>query len=303
MRTIIRVKRQPGNFTIIPNKVLRDRMSLRAKGLLCMILSNVDEWVVTKSWVSQHCIEGRNAVNCVFSELVELGYASVEQEKDTAGRFIQQVWTFRDHLDRDGDSAQNTVESAENRSPENNPSSVENRSPETGHRKSAPKNTIEEDQLRNTCGGAAKESSRNPLCDTLAQVCGMDISCTTTGEWTKVGVAIADIRKAQPNVTAKDIEAHAANYRKMFKDAVLTPLALRNHWGATASKSSLRGLSSQSGVHTPNDLQLLREKIYEHDANPRFGTMFAGDISPKMQEQYDQMLARYAEMSQTEGGK
>jgi hypothetical protein len=125
----------------------------------------------------------------------------------------------------------------------------------------------------------------------------------TTDEWAKVGIAIAAIRKAQPNVTAKDIEAHAANYRTLYKDAALTPLALRNHWGATASKSSLRGLSSQSGVHTPNDLQNLREKIYEHDANPRFGTMFAGDISPKMQEQYDQMLARYAEMSQTEGGK
>jgi hypothetical protein len=115
--------------------------------------------------------------------------------------------------------------------------------------------------------------------------------------------SIAAIRKAQPNVTTKDIQSHAANYRTLFKDAVLTPLALSNHWGATASKSSLRGLSSQSGVHTPNDLQLLREKIYEHDANPRFGTMFAGDISPKMQEQYDQMVARYAETSQTEGGK
>lgn len=303
MKTIIRVKRQTSNFTIISNKVLRDKMSLRAKGLLCMMLSHDEDWVVTKAWVAEHCTEGRNAVNCVFSELVELGYASVKQEKDTAGRFIQQVWTFRDHLDRDEDSAQNPVESAENRSPENNPSSVENRSPETGHRKSAPKNTIEEDQLRNTCGGAAKESSRNPLSDTLAQVCGMDTSCMTTDEWAKVGIAIAAIRKAQPNVTVKDIQSHAANYRTVFKDAALTPLALRSHWGATAPKSSLRGLSSQSGVHTPNDLQNLREKISEHYANPRFGTMFAGDITPKMQEQYDQMVARYAEMSQTEGGK
>jgi hypothetical protein len=290
MKTIIRVKRQTGNFTIISNEVLRDKMSLRAKGLLCMILSCVDEWVVTKSWVSQHCTDGREALRASFYELVELGYASVEEQgKGEDGRFAQQVWTFFDQANRVREVAQNEPFSAESRQ----------RNPDVGN--PSPKNTIEEDQLRNTCGDAAKESSRNPLFDALAEVCGMDTSCTTTGEWKKVGVAIAAMRKAQPNVTAKDIEAHAVNYRKLFKDAVLTPLALSNHWGATASKSSLRGLSSQSGVHTPNDLQILREKIYEHHAHPRFGTMFAGRIPPKMQEQYDQMVAQYYVLK--EGGK
>ena len=131
----------------------------------------------------------------------------------------------------------------------------------------------------------------------------MDTSCTTTGEWKKVGVAIAAIRKAQPNVTTKDIQSHAANYRTLFKDAVLTPLALSNHWGATASKSSLSSLSGQSGAHTPDDVQNLKERISAHVANPRWGKMFAGSISPKLQREYDQMVARYADMSQTEDGK
>jgi hypothetical protein len=255
-----------------------------------MILSCVDEWVVTKSWVSQHCTDGREALRASFYELVELGYASVEEQgKGEDGRFAQQVWTFFDQANRVREVAQNEPFSAESRQ----------RNPDVGN--PYPKNTIEEDQLRTTSGDAAKESPRNPLFDALAEVCGMDTSCTTTGEWKKVGVAIAAMRKAQPNVTAKDIEAHAVNYRKLFKDAVLTPLALSNHWGATASKSSLRGLSSQSGVHTPNDLQILREKIYEHHAHPRFGTMFAGRIPPKMQEQYDQMVAQYYVLK--EGGK
>jgi hypothetical protein len=255
-----------------------------------MILSCVDEWVVTKSWVSQHCTDGREALRASFYELVELGYASVEEQgKGEDGRFAQQVWTFFDQANRVREVAQNEPFSAESRQ----------RNPDVGN--PSPKNTIEEDQLRTTSGDAAKESPRNPLFDALAEVCGMDTSCTTTGEWKKVGVAIAAMRKAQPNVTAKDIEAHAVNYRKLFKDAVLTPLALSNHWGATASKSSLRGLSSQSGVHTPNDLQILREKIYEHHAHPRFGTMFAGRIPPKMQEQYDQMVAQYYVLK--EGGK
>lgn len=47
----------------------------------------------------------------------------------------------------------------------------------------------------------------------------MDIECMTRGEWKKVDVAIAAITEAQPNVTIKDIQSHAANYRKLFKDA------------------------------------------------------------------------------------
>ena len=291
MKTIIRIKRQLSNFTIIPNEVLRDKMSLRAKGLLCMILSNIDEWIVTQAWVAQHCTEGRDALKTSFDELVELGYASVEErEKGEDGRFTRRIWTFRDYPDRGGKSAENPVESAETRVWK----------PIIGN--PPPKNTIEEDQLR-TSGDAAKERQSNPLFDALAGVCGMDTSCTTTGEWKKVGVAIAAISKAQPNVTTKDIAAHAVNYRKLFKDAVLTPLALSNHWGATTSKSSLSSLSGQSGAHTPDDVQNLKERISAHVANPRWGKMFAGSISPKLQREYDQMVARYADMSQTEDGK
>lgn len=47
----------------------------------------------------------------------------------------------------------------------------------------------------------------------------MNIECMTTDEWAKVGVAIAAITEAQPNVTTKDIQSHAVNYRKLFKDA------------------------------------------------------------------------------------
>jgi hypothetical protein len=291
MKTIIRVKRQHGGFTIISNEVLRDRMSLRAKGLLCMILSNVDEWVVTKAWVSQHCTEGRDALKAVFDELIELGYASVEErEKGSDGRFTQRVWTFRDNPDRVWNSAQTPIESAEN----------QERKPVTGN--PSPKNTIEEDHLR-TCGDAAKERPRNPLSDALAEVCGMDTQCMTTDEWKKVGVSIAAIRKAQPNVTVKDIQSHAANYRTLFKDAVCTPLALRNHWGATASKSSLHGSEGRSGVLTPNEAQNLKERISGHVANPRHGKLFAGEITPKLRAEYDQLVARLTEMSQTEEGQ
>lgn len=260
-------------------------MSLRAKGLLAMILSNVDEWVVTKAWVSQHCTEGRDALKSAFDELIELGYASVEeQQKGPDGCFHQRVWTFRDHSDRCGKSAETPQESAETRI----------RKPVDGN--PTTKNTIEEDQLR-TSGDAAKGRPRNDLADAIAQVCGMDTTCMTSGEWKKVGVALADIKKAQPNVTAQDIAVHAANYRRAYQGAALTPFALSNHWGATAPKGSPHGLDGRSGIPTPLDVQIARDRVMGHAANPRHGDLFKGLITPKLQDEYDRLVRMYHELS------
>ena len=293
MKTIIRVKRQQGGFTIIPNEILRNKMSLRAKGLLCMILSNVDEWVVTKAWVAQHCTEGRDALRSVFDELVELGYASVEEcENGDDGRFAQRIWTFRDHPDRDWKSAQNPIESAEN----------QERKPVNGN--PPPKNTIQEDHLRNS-GDAAKERPRNALADALAEVCGMNLDYMTTGEWKRVAIALADIKKAQPNVTVSDIQAHAVNYRKVFKDATMTPMALSNHWGATAPRSGngpRSAFQGANGVVTAEEFQNLKERLAGHVANPRHGDMFKDMITPSLQQEFDAMKEKYFQLKAALGG-
>ena len=191
-------------------------MSLRAKGLLCMILSNVDEWVVTKAWVAANCTEGRDAIRSAFNELVELGYASVEeQDQMDDGKFAKQIWTFRDepaavrkpakitpnfgHIDpksaenpqspsddRVRESAQNSPKSAENRirkPAQKGPKSAENRQREPVNGNPPTKNTIEEDHKETESGDAAKARTRNELADHLAKVCGSDISRMTDGEW------------------------------------------------------------------------------------------------------------------------
>lgn len=305
MKTIIRVKRQQGGFTIIPNEVLRDNMSLRAKGLLCMILSNVDEWVVTKTWVGQHCTDGRDALRSAFDELLDLGYASVEdQGKGEDGRFTQRVWTFRDHPDRDGKSAETTGNDRSWKSAQITHESAENqeRKPAVGN--PAPKNTIEEDQLR-TSGDAAKERPRNLLADALAHVCGMDLSCMTDGEWKRVGIALAAIKKAQPDVTVEDIRAHAMNYRKTFRDAILTPLALSNHWGATAPRGGngpRSAFQGSGGVVTPLELEILKERVMGHVANPRHGDLFKDMITPKLAAEYQNLKDRYDQLKALAGG-
>jgi hypothetical protein len=308
MKTIIRVKRQQGGFTIIPNDVLRDKMSLRAKGLLCMILSNVDEWIVTKTWVAQHCTDGREALRASFDELVELGYASMEEQgKTDDGRFAQRIWTFTDQPHRVREVAENSPESAESRLREvaqNEPFCAGNRQRETVDGNPSPKNTIKEDHVRRS-GGAAKERPRNALADALAEVCGMDLDCMTTGEWKRVAIALADIKKAQPNVTVSDIQAHAVNYRKVFKDATMTPMALSNHWGATAPRSGngpRSAFQGANGVVTAEEFQNLKERLAGHVANPRHGDMFKDMITPSLQQEFDAMKEKYFQLKAALGG-
>ncbi len=63
------------NYTIVKNEILRNgNMSLKAKGLLCLILSLPPDWVIYKTQLSQFSSDGRDATTGAFNELVEMGY-------------------------------------------------------------------------------------------------------------------------------------------------------------------------------------------------------------------------------------
>ena len=66
-----------GNFTCVPNHILRSkRLSLKAKGFLCMILSLPPNWYFSISGITAICKEGKSAVKTALAELEELGYLS-----------------------------------------------------------------------------------------------------------------------------------------------------------------------------------------------------------------------------------
>ncbi len=93
-QTIFR-SRLTQNFTTLPNDFLRDsRLSFKARGLAAMVLTNSEDWVVTKEWATEQGQEGREAVNSAFKELQDLGYLTLEK-KTESGRFVY-LWTFYD---------------------------------------------------------------------------------------------------------------------------------------------------------------------------------------------------------------
>ena len=73
-------KEKKGNFTIIDNAVFRDyTLSMKAKGLLCQMLSLPDEWEWSVEGLTKLSTDGKSAITSALDELKRAGYFRREQ--------------------------------------------------------------------------------------------------------------------------------------------------------------------------------------------------------------------------------
>lgn len=94
--TIIKLKRREG-FTVLPNALLRDsRLSLKTKGLLCVMLSLPEDWSYTVGGLSKVCGAGRDAVRSALRELEAAEYLIRAQLHDGAGKFGGNLYVISD---------------------------------------------------------------------------------------------------------------------------------------------------------------------------------------------------------------
>jgi hypothetical protein len=86
------------SFTTLPNELLQDkRLSLRARGLLAMMLSMPEDWETYGQWIEENCKEGKDALQTVYRELEETGYLQRERERDEKTRKITKLrWVWFD---------------------------------------------------------------------------------------------------------------------------------------------------------------------------------------------------------------
>ena len=83
---VIRTEKN-GNYTTMSNFHLKDRnLSLKAKGLLSLVLSLPDEWHLSVEGTAKICLEGRDAVQAGFSELERNGYLIRRQLRTPDGK-------------------------------------------------------------------------------------------------------------------------------------------------------------------------------------------------------------------------
>ncbi len=86
MSTVFRVEKNK-NYTVMSNIHLKDRrLSLKAKGLLSVILSLPPEWDYTVTGLAYIVAEGANSVRTAVQELESFGYITRRQGRDDLGR-------------------------------------------------------------------------------------------------------------------------------------------------------------------------------------------------------------------------
>lgn len=85
--SIITVKRRSG-FTVLPNSTLRDnRLSLKTRAILAIMVSMPEDWDYTVSGLAVICGTGKDAIRSALREMEAAGYLTRVQRHDEAGHF------------------------------------------------------------------------------------------------------------------------------------------------------------------------------------------------------------------------
>lgn len=93
---IIQVRRRTG-FTVLPNRTLRDnRMSLKTRAILAIMVSMPEDWDYTVSGLAAVCGVGKDAVRTSLREMEIFGYLTRAQLHNEAGHFSRNEYIVTD---------------------------------------------------------------------------------------------------------------------------------------------------------------------------------------------------------------
>lgn len=111
--SIVRSPRPQASFTILENSVLRDRrLSLRARGLLALLLSFPDNWRTSSEHLARLGPDGRDAIRTTLAELERAGYLIRRRAQDPqTGRWSTETTVFDTPRELSPDNPQPTPDS------------------------------------------------------------------------------------------------------------------------------------------------------------------------------------------------
>lgn len=96
---VIRVERTK-DYTIMANHHLRNKeLSMKAKGLMSVLLSLPDEWHYSISGLTQICKEGADAIRDAIRELEKCGYVTRSRVRNKKGQLIDTEYIIREKPD------------------------------------------------------------------------------------------------------------------------------------------------------------------------------------------------------------
>ena len=91
--TIFFREKKDCNYTVINNTVLKDeRLSWKAKGLFCYLLSLPEDWNICLNDLQNRAKDGIDGLKSAIKELKEYGYLIQKRNKDEKGRFLKTIY-------------------------------------------------------------------------------------------------------------------------------------------------------------------------------------------------------------------
>lgn len=90
-------KEHKENYTCISNDVFRSDLSLKARGMLCTMLSLPDDWEFSENGLQAILNDGQTSVRSAIKELETAGFLSRTRERDESGRMGRCIWTVSDY--------------------------------------------------------------------------------------------------------------------------------------------------------------------------------------------------------------
>lgn len=90
-------KEHKENYTCISNDVFRSDLSLKARGMLCTMLSLPDDWEFSENGLQAILKDGQTSIRSAIKELEAAGFLSRTRERDENGRMGKCVWIVCDY--------------------------------------------------------------------------------------------------------------------------------------------------------------------------------------------------------------
>lgn len=83
------------DFTVIDNNIFKNKkLSLKGKGMICTMLSLPDDWNFNEEGLTELSNDSRTGIRNTLNELMEFGYLTRKQLKDSNGKFTNMEYTI-----------------------------------------------------------------------------------------------------------------------------------------------------------------------------------------------------------------
>jgi len=203
-------------FTRVPNTAVDDeRLDLKARGLLLLMLSKPDGWVFRERHLAKVAGVGRDQLRAAMQTLIEAGYVVRSKEAKDGNPPVTVTRVY------------DVPQAAGVGFPEVG-------FPDRGETQPLSNEVVEVTNEKSLAATPPQSVTRKKdgLFEAVASECGISLTGMTRSARGQLNKAVKELREIE--ATEEQVKAKAKAYRQQYPNATLTPTALVKHWSSFA---------------------------------------------------------------------